>query len=57
MNAAQIIWIVLVTISLTYSLIKHGEPKEGKHDFGTDVVAAALVAALLWWGGFFGGRP
>ena len=55
MNAPQIIWIVLITISLTYDLIKHGERKEGRHDFVASVIGAAATFLLLWWGGFFGG--
>ncbi|MCT8281776.1 hypothetical protein [Xanthomonas translucens] len=55
MNAPQIIWIVLTTVGLTFSLIKDGRPETGKHNFIAHLIATAIMAALLWWGGFFGG--
>jgi len=54
MSAPQIVWIVLVTMSLTLNLAMHGKPRTGKHSFPQALFAVSLTAGLLWWGGFFG---
>ena len=54
MGWPQIVWIILTAMGLGCSMVKHGEPKEGKENFWTVLIANAFVAYLLWQGGFFG---
>ena len=52
MNAPQIIMIVLYTISVFTSLMKHGESK-GDYNFWASLIAVVIEAAILKWGGFW----
>ncbi|QXF03598.1 MULTISPECIES: hypothetical protein [Xanthomonas] len=54
MGAAQLIYLSLVMLELGLEIAKHGEPKTGRHNAGSTIVATILILALLWWGGFFG---
>ena len=54
MKAPQIIIIALFALSLGANLMVHGQPKTGKYNFWTALLAAAIKIAVLWWGGFFG---
>ena len=49
----QIIYIVLMGISLGVALIKHGEPREHNYHFGLSLLGALISVGLLYWGGFF----
>lgn len=53
MHAPQIIIIVLQALGLGIALQQHGQPKTGKHNFGTMLVATCINFGLLYWGGFF----
>jgi hypothetical protein len=55
MGWAQVTWIVLIGIGIGLECAKHGEPKTGRHNGWTQVIAAGLVAGLLYAGGFFDG--
>lgn len=55
MGAPQIIWIVLVTLSVGLHLSKHGEPRTERYSFWGMLLNAAITAGLLYWGGFFNG--
>jgi hypothetical protein len=54
MGAPQIIWLVLIGVSLGGDIARHGKPKTGTYNANHSVIAVALGAGLLWWGGFFG---
>jgi hypothetical protein len=41
--APQIIFIVLISLSVLLGLLNHGKPK-GEYNFYTDTIAAALTA-------------
>lgn len=47
----QIIWIVLVCISLVLHAQQHGE--EVSVNAWHKLIDVILAALLLWWGGFF----
>lgn len=49
----QIIYIVLLSMSLGMSAAKHGE-RRPDYSFWNAVISAAVTLHLLWWGGFFG---
>ena len=49
----QLIYIALSLISLGIILAKHGEVKDGKHNFFTSLLLTVLVYWLLYEGGFF----
>jgi hypothetical protein len=51
--APQLILIVLWSMSVGMTAMKHGDPKQGKYNFWTVIASVAFEAALLWWGGFF----
>lgn len=53
MNWPQITWIVLVSLGLGMTLMKHGEPRTDKHSFWWALFGALATAWLLWSGGFF----
>jgi hypothetical protein len=54
LHAPQIIFLALTFLALGSSLAKHGEPKNGTYNFGTQLVAEIIIIGLLYWGGFFG---
>ena len=49
----QIILIAWYVLSLGVTLAKHGEPRDGKYNFLTNLIITAIVFLILWWGGFF----
>ena len=53
MNAPQIIVIVLIAISGTITLLKHGQRRDN-YNFGWWLADASVFVSLLIWGGFFG---
>lgn len=48
-----IIILVLIVLGVGVDLAKHGEPKEGKHNFWLTLFVAALEIWLLYKAGFF----
>ena len=50
---ATIILLSLELISLTISLVKHGEPKEGEYNFWHQLIAFILVIVLLYFANVF----
>ena len=52
MNAPQIIYIVLMALSLGTIVAKHGEARR-PYNFGVSLAAASIHLTLVWWGGFF----
>lgn len=54
MGIPQIIYLVLIFVSLINESVRHGEPKDYEYNIFTALFAAALDIGLLWWGGFFG---
>lgn len=50
----QITWFVLVLISLGVSVGKHGEPKEGNHNFWYSLIGTVIAFWIFYSGGFFG---
>ena len=53
MNGGQIGILVLLGMNVGLHLAKHGEPKEGKYNFGAALVANLIEVGLLYWGGFW----
>ena len=51
MGVPQIIMIVIITISLTVSLMGHGE--EVKLNFFSSLIVGSIIVTLLIFGGFF----
>ena len=49
----QIVYLMLVTLGLGVSLVKHGLPKTGKNNVFVDVLSSAILTLILMWGGFF----
>lgn len=49
----QIIYIVIMSLSLGMDLMKHGEPREGNHNFWISFLSATIMILILYWGGFF----
>ena len=50
----QIIFLVLMAMSLGMNLAKDGEPKKNDTwSFGWSLLANILMFGLLYWGGFF----
>ena len=49
----QIIYLVLSFAGLLWAAHKHGQRKDGNHDFWIALVGTTLVLTLLYYGGFF----
>jgi len=49
----QIVYAGILFMNLGMSLVKHGEPREGKYNFLVTLVAALLEFWILKAGGFF----
>ena len=49
----QVAWFVLATLALVNEIIRHGKPKEGRHDAVMFVIYLIPSVLLLYWGGFF----
>jgi hypothetical protein len=47
------IYLVLLILTLGYTLAKDGQPKNDKYSFWATTLSAGLVLGLLYWGGFF----
>jgi uncharacterized membrane protein YbjE (DUF340 family) len=52
MGIPQVIWIVLVSLSLGIIAKEHGEMRE--QNFLYSLISILIQVGLLWWGGFFG---
>ena len=50
----QLIWFGLALVAIVGTATKHGQPRTGKHNAVSMIVAIALQGLLMWWGGFFG---
>ena len=53
MNWAQIIIASLLVIRVIAEVVHSGEPRTGKYDATTGIMAAIIEVSLLNWGGFF----
>jgi hypothetical protein len=53
MGIPQIIWCVLMAISLLLSANNHNKPKTGVYKFWYTLVAVVIEVTLLILGGFF----
>ncbi|GAA0083139.1 hypothetical protein [Clostridium sp. CTA-6] len=53
MGMPQIILIILSTLSLGIVMSRHGQPREDKYNFFTNLISTGIVIGLLIWGGFF----
>ncbi len=49
----QIIYIIMILISLVVSGYMHGKEKTGKYNVFIELLFMALRIGLLYWGGFF----
>lgn len=49
----QIIYLVLICISLMIHISQHGKVSSKPHDATASFAAMILVLAILTWGGFF----
>jgi hypothetical protein len=52
-QAPEIIYIVLASLSLGITAVKNGEPRKGKINFAAVIISQALTFGILYWGGFF----
>ena len=52
MSTPAIIMIVLFTVGMTVSAIKHGEPSPN-YNFWGNLISSIISIGLLYWGGFF----
>ena len=52
MNTPQIVLIVLYVVSLTVSLMKHGE-RAPNYNFFATAAAVGINVLILYWGGFW----
>ena len=48
----QIIFLCLLTMSITIHLINHGENRP-PYNVWHKLIGAVILFALLWWGGFW----
>lgn len=53
MEAPQIVYIVLASMSLGIHLVKHGEDRNKKYDFWGELIGSGIIISILYWGGFF----
>lgn len=51
--AAQIIYLVLITISLVGMGLRHGTYRKEPYNVGVDLLSLSATLILLYWGGFF----
>lgn len=52
-KAPAIIWCCLAFWHMSNELAKHGEEREGEHNFFLSLIGLVISAGLLNWGGFF----
>lgn len=52
MRTPQIIMMIMMTMSVTISLVKHGEDK-GTYNFWYALIGTILEFSILKYGGFF----
>lgn len=50
---ASIIILVIFAINLGITLAKHGEPKDGKYNFWTEIISIFIMLSLLYCAGTF----
>lgn len=55
MNGWIIAFLAIQLLGLGMSLARHGQKKEGTHDFWSHLLGFAIVITLLYMGGVF--RP
>jgi len=48
----QVIWILLILISLCYSANQHGKERSPENFWAT-LIAKIISILFLWWGGFW----
>jgi hypothetical protein len=53
MSTPAIIYIALTAMGFGVCVMRHGQPKTGKHDLGANIFASCITYGLLYWGGFF----
>lgn len=49
----QLIYLLMITLSLGMTFAKHGEPKTGKENGWITLITAGVVLFILYKGGFF----
>lgn len=49
----QIIYLIIIALSIGIAIAKHGEPKEGKYHAGVTLVGSIIDIIILALGGFF----
>lgn len=54
MGWPQFAYLALIFISVGMNCARHGQPRDGKHNGWTSLVAAGIILSILWAGGFFG---
>ncbi|UWG96827.1 hypothetical protein LPY66_18410 [Dehalobacter sp. DCM] len=52
MGTPQIIYIVLIALSLGINIAEHGKPRSNNNAWYA-VISAAITTGILIWGGFF----
>lgn len=55
MHWPQITYLMLLAAALTRDLIKHGDKRTDRINFGTSLVASGITLSILYAGGFFDG--
>ena len=53
MSLPAIIYLGFVVLGLGASMVQHGRPKEGNHNFWHAFIGGAIAVSILAWGGFF----
>lgn len=49
----QLVFIIMVGLSLGIAMGEHGKPKTGVHNFLTSLIAILIEVFILFMGGFF----
>lgn len=53
MGIPQIIYVVLLAMSLGINWVNHDKQKTGFYNFGETLISVIIILGLLYWGGFF----
>lgn len=53
MRWPQVVIIVLMGLDILFTMLLHGEPKEGKYDVGVTLISNLIYAMILYAGGFW----